>query len=131
MNAARNTILVLAIFGLAYFGVTSFFSYRMGERSKETWAAMMSEDMPCSPGTELRTEPWGFQGYTRTCVSLKDGKWEAWADGYRHIEGGFKNGKEHGIWAFYRADGSVSKTIEYRDGQEISRSETDDNAGDT
>lgn len=79
---------------------------------------MKGDIFECPPGLEEKTERWSKLGYSRSCVKPKHGKWEAWSEGYKHIDGFYHNGKKHGNWVFYNSDGSVSQEITYKDGKE-------------
>ena len=110
-------LLVLTVVG--YFGFMSYISSKVSETRKKTWDAMSKNEFVCPDGTELRKDGWSKLGYSRTCVSLKHGKWEAWDNGYKNIDGYYNDGKKHGEWIWYRADGSVSTRITYMNGKEI------------
>lgn len=84
---------------------------------------MGKNEFTCPEGTELKIERWSKLGYSRICTPLKHGKWEAWSEGYKNIDGNFINGEEDGIWVWYNKDGSVYKKIEYNQGKEISAKE--------
>jgi len=81
---------------------------------------MKSADFECPVGMEARTDRWSRLGYSRTCVNPRHGRWEAWSDGYKHIDGYYEHGKKHGRWIFYNPDGSVSKEVEYDRDAEVS-----------
>ena len=89
-----------------------------------TWEVMKKGGFDCPDGMEEKTERWSKLGYSRSCVRPKHGKWEAWSDGYKNIDGFYNHGKKHGIWVFYKSDGSISKKVEYRNDKEISTSAT-------
>ena len=63
---------------------------------------------------------WGINGQERYCEPLKNGPWEAWEGGYKAIQGGYRNGKEHGTWTWYHKDGRTYRIIEYDNGIEVS-----------
>lgn len=79
----------------------------------------------CPEGFEEKRERWSKLGYSRTCNPSKDGKWEAWDNGYKNIEGFYKNGQEDGKWVWYNKDGSVYRIVEYKNGKEISNQLTE------
>lgn len=106
--------------GIGFFSYFSFVTTRMKEHLTETRTRMNESVFECPPGREEKKERWSKLGYSRSCVEPKDGKWEAWSEGYKMIEGSYSNGKKSGRWIHYRADGSISNTVYYRDGVEIS-----------
>ena len=125
-NMVRNVLLLLAIIVIGYFVGVSYISHLMSSSSQETWEAMQSTDFECPAGTEARTDGWGKLGYSRTCVNLTNGKWEAWEDGYKNIDGYYEQGKKHGVWIFYQTDSSMSKKIQYSHGVELGVDEITD-----
>ncbi len=102
----------------------SYISYQMSNSSINTWESMKDGVFECPPGLEEKTERWSKLGYSRSCVKPKHGKWEAWSEGYKHIDGFYNNGKKDGNWVFYNSDGTVSKEIEYKDGKEVQGTES-------
>jgi hypothetical protein len=102
-----------------YLAVSWLFGSRMAASSKASWTAMQAAPFVCSVGAELRTDGWGKSGYSRSCALPKEGEWEAWEDGYKHISGTYRAGKEHGRWTYYNRDGSVSRIVEYSEGLEV------------
>jgi hypothetical protein len=119
MKIAAIFATVIAAVLASYLGFVSLISYQMNASSSETWAAMQSATFECPAGQEVRLEGWGKLGNSRACSNQRNGKWEAWENGYKHIDGFYKDGIEHGVWTFYREDGTVQKTIEYNLGQEV------------
>lgn len=79
----------------------------MSNSRTSTWDAMKNDEFKCPPGLNEKTEGWSKLGYSRSCVKPKDGKWEAWSEGHKNIDGLYLNGEEHGIWVFYNSDGSI------------------------
>jgi len=120
MKVARIILIIIAVGVVGYFSFMSYVSFQMSNSSISTWEAMKGKVFDCPPGLEEKTERWSKLGYSRSCVKPKHGKWEAWSEGYKHIDGFYLNGKKHGIWVFYKPDGSVSKEIEYKNGKEVS-----------
>ena len=46
---------------------------------------------------------------------------EDYTDGRRKLDGGFRNGKRHGVWTYYRSfNGSILRVERYRDGELLS-----------
>lgn len=119
MKALWGILLAFLAATTVYLLIGAFFSDRLTAASQATWAAMDASSFECPAATELRTEGWGKSGYSRTCAALKDGPWEAWEDGYMHITGSYRSGKEDGRWTFYNSDGSISHVIEYKNGVEV------------
>lgn len=54
-------------------------------------------EFPCPEGTEERRERWSKLGYSKKCVPFVHGKWEAWSDGYKNIEGYYEHGIKKGV----------------------------------
>jgi antitoxin component YwqK of YwqJK toxin-antitoxin module len=44
---------------------------------------------------------------------------EFWSNGGTACTGQFENGKQEGIWSFFREDGSLMDRISFRDGKEL------------
>jgi len=109
----------MAVAVIGYFAFMTYVSYQMRASSDKTWGAMKASNFECPPGMDVRTEGWSKLGVSRTCSSPRHGKWEAWSDGYKNIDGFYEHGKEHGVWIFYNKDGSISKKIEYKRGVEV------------
>lgn len=97
----------------------SYISSQMSNSSVSTWEAMKGGIFECPPDLEEKTERWSKLGYSRSCVKTKHGKWEAWSEGYKNIDGFYHNGKGHGNWVYYNPDGSVSKEITYKEGKDV------------
>ncbi len=81
---------------------------------------MRTSEFACPEGTEEKLEFWGQSGNSRSCVSPIHGKWEAWSDGYKNVDGFYEKGQKHGTWFFYNPDGTVYLEIEYDMGVEVS-----------
>jgi len=120
MKIAKLFLYVLVGGLVVYVLATFYFSYRMAESHKRTWESMKSEPFPCPEGTEEKTEGWSKLGVSRTCSEARHGKWEAWSEGYKQIDGYYDHGKKNGKWVWYRSDGSISKSVEYNQGDEVS-----------
>jgi hypothetical protein len=123
-NLARTMLLFIAVAVIGYFAFMSYVSSQMRAASIETWDAMKDSIFECPAGTEVRTEGWSKLGVSRTCSSPRHGRWEAWSDGYKRIDGIYQHGKKHGVWVFYNPDGSVSKRIEYKQEAEMPEAAT-------
>jgi antitoxin component YwqK of YwqJK toxin-antitoxin module len=95
----------------------------MSAISNKTWKVMESNKFECPTGMEVKMEGWSKVGYSRTCISLRNGKWEAWDDGYKHIDGYYEQGKKQGKWVYYKPDGTVSKEVEYNQDVEVTGNE--------
>ena len=116
-----KTILWLLGAGIVfYFGLLFLVSRQLSQSMSDTWNAMETSTFPCPPGTEVTTRGWSEAGYMRYCEPKKDGPWEAWSEGYRHIQGEYKNGKEHGTWRWFNQDGTIQKTVIYDGGNIVS-----------
>ncbi len=124
MSIVRNIVFIIALLIIGYDAIVRYYSSQRSASVRETWESMKSSELECPEGMEVRTERWAQAGYSRTCVNLRHGKWEAWELGFKRIDGYYDHGKEHGTWVFYKSDGSVSKEIEYNQGFEIARSST-------
>jgi hypothetical protein len=82
--------------------------------------SMQKSPFICPEGTEVSYRGWGLNGQMRYCEVFKDGPWETWESGYRHILGNYKKGKKQGTWTFYHTDGRIYRIIEYDSGVELS-----------
>ena len=118
-NIARAILVLMALAIVGYFAFMSYVSSQMRASSDKTWEAMKAAEFECPVGKEVKTEGWSKLGVSRTCASPRHGKWEAWSDGYKNIDGFYEHGKKHGLWVFYNPDGSVSKQIEYKQDAEV------------
>lgn len=125
-NIARAFLVLMVVAVVGYFAFMSYVSSQMRDSSNETWEAMKASKFECPPGMEVRTEGWSKLGVSRTCSSPRHGKWEAWSDGYKNVDGFYEHGKKHGVWVFYNPDGSVSKKIEYEQDFEVAAAATAD-----
>ena len=90
----------------------------MNEDSQNTWNAMNKVDFKCPIDEEVKIKAWGKTGKSRSCSNL-NGKWEAWENGYKKIDGFYQSGLKNGVWKYYLEDGKVVKTIEYNLGINI------------
>jgi len=121
MKIAKIFLSIVALIVIGYFIFMSYISTQMSASSMETWEAMKKSTFECADGLKEKKEGWSKLGYSRSCVKPKHGKWEAWSEGYKHIDGYYFNGKEHGVWFFYNPDGSISQKIEYNLGKEVNQ----------
>ena len=110
----------VAVAIIGYFSFMTYVSSQMSDVRQDTWAAMKDSEMKCPDGTELKTDGWSKLGYSRTCINLKHGKWEAWDQGYKNIDGNYDRGKKHGRWIWYHSNGKVYRVIEYDNDTELS-----------
>ena len=120
MKMVSTVLTIIAVVVIGYFSLMSYLSSQMSESSIDTWKAMKSGNFDCPEGMEEKTERWSKLGYSRSCVKPKHGKWEAWSEGYKHIDGFYNHGKKEGVWVFYNSDGSISKKVEYKEDREVS-----------
>jgi len=120
---AKIFLIIIAVVVIGYFPFMSYISSQMSNSSIKTWEAMNEVEFNCPPGLKEKTERWSKLGYSRSCVKPIDGKWEAWSEGYKHIDGFYMSGKKHGTWVFYNPNGSISKEIEYNLGKEVANKE--------
>ena len=120
MKIIRNIVFVLALFAVGFFVFVNYITQQSKERANKNSEAMRISEFVCPEGTEEKWEYWSEGGNSRSCVPPKHGKWEAWNNGYKNIDGYYEDGKEHGTWFFYNPDGSVKFQIEYDMGVEIS-----------
>ena len=116
---------VLTILGLAVLMIASspiWMGWMIRQSQKETFKAISKVNLGCGDDTIQEIQAWSKAGYMVSCRrnSVIDGPWEAWESGYMHIKGGFVDGKKNGAWLVYSRDGSLYRTIEYKDGVEIS-----------
>lgn len=52
---------------------------------------------------------------------IPDGRFaDFWSNGKTACEGMFRNGKQDGIWQFYKDDGSVMEVLHFKDGNATS-----------
>ncbi len=112
MSIVRNVVFIIALLIIGYDAIKQYYLSQRNASVRETRESMRSSEFECPEGMEVRTEGWWKMGYSRFCVNLKHGKWEAWELGYKHIDGYYDHGKRHGTWVYYNSDGSVSKEIE-------------------
>jgi hypothetical protein len=103
-----------------YIGIMYLVSWQYSRSHSETWAAMERSTLECSPGTEVTTRGWSEAGYLRYCEPKKNGPWEAWSNGYRQVQGEYRDGKEHGTWRWFNRDGSIQSTVVYDNGSKVS-----------
>lgn len=103
-----------------YIGISLLVSWQYSRSHSETWAAMERSTLECSPGTEVTTRGWSEAGYLRYCEPKKNGPWEAWSNGYRQVQGEYRDGKEHGTWRWFNRDGSIQSTVVYNNGSKVS-----------
>ena len=120
MKIFRTTVFVLALISIGFFVFVNYVTQQSKERATKNYEAMKSSEFLCPEGMEEKLELWGQGGNSRSCVSPKHGKWEAWSEGYKNIDGYYENGKKHGVWLFYNPDGTVKLEIEYDRGIEVS-----------
>jgi len=105
---------------LLFFGLSLLMSWQLSESVSDTWKTMEGTSFVRPPDSEVTTRGWSKAGYMRYCEPKKNGQWEAWSEGYRHIQGEYKNGKEHGTWQWFNPDGTIYRTIVYDGGKVIS-----------
>jgi hypothetical protein len=117
---AKITLWLLGGGIVLYFGLSFLMSSQLSKSVSDTWKAMDDTSFTCPPGTDVTTRGWSKSGYMRYCEPKKNGPWEAWSEGYRHIQGEYKNGKEHGTWRWFSPNGTIEKTIVYDGGNIIS-----------
>lgn len=120
---AKIILLSLGSVVLAYFVLMAFISWQLGEDAKATWSAMMASELECPEGTAVTHRGWSKNGRMRYCEPVRNGPWEAWANGHRQIKGEYLAGQEHGTWYWFNPDGSVQQTIQYNAGKVVSQSE--------
>jgi hypothetical protein len=116
----RVVVVGAAVVGI-YPTVLLIMSWEQSIANRKTWNSMQASPFPCPDGLEVKIEGWGENGFSRSCETKKEGKWEAWEAGAKVIDGEYRNGKRHGRWLWYRHDGSVSRTIVYDEGVEVER----------
>ena len=80
---------------------------------------MSKTDLNCPPNTEATTRGWSKAGYMRYCEPKRNGVWEAWSEGYRHVLGEYKNGIKHGKWKSFDKNGTIKTITTYENGKEI------------
>jgi hypothetical protein len=115
----KYIVCAIGVLSTAYVLVMFFFSSVFYNSSQETSMAMQNSAFECPQGTEITYRGWGKNGRMRYCEASKNGPWEAWESGYRHILGNYKNGKKHGVWTWYHKDGRVYRIINYDSGTEV------------
>jgi hypothetical protein len=119
-NILKYIVYVIGGISTAYVFFMLFISSQFKTSSKVNWDSMEKSAFICPEGTEVSYRGWGNNGQMRYCEAAKDGPWETWESGYRHILGNYKKGKMHGIWTWYHKDGSIYRIIEYNNGVELS-----------
>ena len=120
MKIFRAVVFVLALISIGFFVFVNYVTQQSKERASKNTEAMKNSEFVCPEGTEEKWEYWSEGGNSRSCVSPKHGKWEAWNNGYKHIDGYHEYGKKHGKWLFYKSNGAVKFEIEYDRGIEVS-----------
>ena len=93
----------------------------------DTWEVMESNEFSCPEGTEEKRERWSKRGYSRSCSPPLNGKWEAWDEGFKHIDGYYDHGVKDGKWVWYQKDGTVYRIIKYNKGIETSNTVFENN----
>lgn len=116
---SRIILWALGSFALLFFALPYLMSWQLSSSHDKTWEAMRELEMICPPNTEVTTRGWSKAGYMRYCEPKKNGPWEAWSEGYRQIQGAYRNGQKHGTWQWFNRDGSIQSTIEYRNGNAV------------
>jgi hypothetical protein len=86
----------------------------------KTQLAMNKVSFACLSGAVVKTERWGFLGFSRYCVvhELKNGPWEAWEGEYLQVKGGYRDGFPDGEWNWFNKDGSRIRQSTYALGKE-------------
>ena len=117
---AKLALWVLGAALLFFVGFNLILSGQFSAGASDTWKAMESRSFSCPPGTEVTTRGWSKNGYMRYCEATRNGQWEAWSEGYLHVQGQYASGKEHGTWRWFNRDGSLAKTIVFDKGTKVS-----------
>lgn len=118
-SLGKTILWTLGTMVVLFVSLPSFMSWLLYSNAEITQHAMEKSEFLCADGTEVVTRRWSKAGYERYCGSKKHGRWEAWSDGYKKINGEYIRGEKHGVWYWYNKDGSVSKTVSYDNGIEI------------
>ena len=121
-SIAKTLLGILSVIAVLFISLPYLMSWQLSNSHKETWDAMREREFTCPEGTEATNRGWSKAGYMRYCEPEKNGKWEAWSEGYRQISGEYNKGKKHGAWHWYNRDGSIQKTVVYKNGIEVKES---------
>ncbi len=78
----------------------------------ENYELLNNERVLCPPPGNMEVQPWGKNGLSRSCI-VKSGPFVAAEDGYVHLRGQYKAGKQVGIWRWYDKQGNLVKEIDY------------------
>jgi hypothetical protein len=119
----RRAKTILWVFGggiVLFLGCSFLISWQLSQSMSDTWKAMEVHTFSCPLGSSVTTRGWSKAGYMRYCEPNKDGPWEAWSEGYRHIQGEYKSRREHGTWYWFNQDGTIQKTVVYDAGNLVS-----------
>lgn len=120
-HLAKIFLWSVAVLIVLYFVITFLVSWQYSRSQSDTWVAMEKNALACSPETEATTRGCSEAGYLRYCEPKKNGPWEAWANGYRQVQGEYRDGKEHGTWRWFNRDGSIQTTVVYDNGKKLSK----------
>jgi hypothetical protein len=96
-----------------------------GNGSSTQPQAMLNENLNCPVGSKGEYDRWGgvdSPGWAHSC-KMNHGKYHVWKGGVLTIEGQFERGKKDGVWIFRDENGKAIKTVEYRSGVEVKKSD--------
>lgn len=74
--------------------------------------ALSSASLNCKDGAQEEFRPWGKNGRSLSC-QMKHGKFIGWDNGYKMLEGQYRNGEKIGVWYWYDKEGNAIKNINY------------------
>lgn len=78
----------------------------------QDYDALKKEAITCDLPARAEMRPWGKTGKSNGCY-VRSGPFIAAENGYVHLRGQFKEGKEVGVWRWYDKQGNVVKEIDY------------------
>lgn len=79
---------------------------------------MNESKIVCPPNASERITGWGQVGLSRFCMTY-NGRWQGWDNGALRVDGYYVDNKKDGEWVWYAKDGTVEKTVIYKQGVEI------------
>ncbi len=118
MKNFKIVIFYLSLLLNMYFLAIYWVVYRGGEISNKNLEDIQKYNLNCSEGSVVNIERWGKNGYSKSCIGATNGRWIAWENGYKNIEGEYLEGKENGKWIWFHKNGAVYREVTYDHGNE-------------
>lgn len=94
----------------------------MEHEHNKTKVATADISLPCKDGASEKRAVWSKLGIAIFCEKQgnKHGPWQAWDGGYMHISGEYVEGRKHGIWKYFNANGEQWGERKYSKGEVVS-----------